>query len=114
MRAPFGVLLLVLLPTLATAQERPLCHDWTECRQFALKAYADGDYEAFYDFSRRSMAAGPPREAKLMLLVARAASLTGRVDDATRMLERLAKMGVKVDVAGNDDFKNVRNAPAAS
>ena len=112
MRSPVAVLLLALIPTLGAAQERPLCHDWTECRQFALKAYVDGDYESFYDFARRSLAAGPPRDAKLMLLVARGASLTGRLDDATRMLERLKAMGVKVDVAGNDDFKNVRNAPA--
>jgi hypothetical protein len=110
MRAPFGVLLLVLLPTLADAQDRPLCHDWTECRQFAVKAYSDGDYESFYDFARRSLAAGPPRDAKLMLLLARAESLTGRVDDAKRTLERLARMGVKVDVAGNEDFKNVRSS----
>jgi hypothetical protein len=34
----------------------------------------EGDYEAFYDFARRSLAAGPPRDAKLMLLLARAES----------------------------------------
>ena len=81
----------------------------------ALKAYTEGDYEAFYDFARRSVAAGPPRDAKLMLLLARAESLTGRVDDAKRTLERLARMGVKVDIAGNDDFGNLRAAgPAGS
>jgi hypothetical protein len=114
MRALVGFLFLVLVSSVVSAQERPLCHDWMECRQFAVKAYADGDYESFYDFARRSLAAGPPRDAKLLLLVARAESLTGRVDDAKRTLERLARMGVKVDVAGNDDFKNVRVAEPAS
>ena len=115
MRVLVCLAVLALLPTVAVAQDRPLCHDWTECRQFALKAYTEGDYEAFYDFARRSLAAGPPRDAKLMLLLARAESLTGRVDDAKRTLERLARMGVKVDIAGNDDFGNLRAAgPAGS
>ena len=107
-------LAVVALPApLALAQDRPLCHAWTECRQFALKAYADHDYDAFYDFARRSLAAGPPRDAKLLLILARAESLTARVDDARRTLERLAKMGVKVDIAGNDDFSNLRAAGLA-
>jgi len=59
------------------------------------------------------VAAGPPRDAKLLLLLARAESLTGRVDDAKRTLERLARMGVKVDIAGNDDFKDLRAAGPA-
>jgi hypothetical protein len=110
MRVLVCLAVLALLPTVAAAQDRPLCHDWTECRQFALKAYSDGDYDAFHDFARRSLAAGPPRDAKLLLLLARAESLTGRVDDAKRTLERLARMGVKVDIAGNDDFENLRAA----
>jgi hypothetical protein len=115
MRVLVFLAFLALPASLALAQDRPLCHDWTECRQFALKAYTEGDYEAFYDFARRSLAAGPPRDAKLMLLLARAESLTGRVDDARRTLERLARMGVKVDIAGNDDFGNLRAAgPAGS
>ncbi len=113
MRVLVCLAILALLPSVAVAQDRPLCHDWTECRQFALKAYTDGDYEAFYDFARRSLAAGPPRDAKLLLLLARAESLTGRVDDARRTLERLARMGVKVDIAGNDDFENLRAAGPA-
>ena len=113
MRVLVCLAILALLPSVAVAQDRPLCHDWTECRQFALKAYADHDYDAFHDFARRSLAAGPPRDAKLLLLLARAESLTGRVDDARRTLERLAKMGVKVDIAGNDDFENLRAAGPA-
>jgi hypothetical protein len=109
--ACFTLLASLAFPALpCLAQDRPLCHDWTECRQFALKAYADQDYDAFHDFARRSLAAGPPRDAKLMLLLARAESLSGRVDDARRTLERLAKMGVKVAIAGNDDFRNLRAA----
>ena len=113
MRLLVCLAVLAFLPSIAVAQDRPLCHDWTECRQFAVKAYADGDYDAFYDFGRRSVAAGPPRDAKLLLLLARAESLTGRVDDAKRTLERLAKMGVKVDIAGNDDFESLRAAGPA-
>ena len=108
MRVLVCLAVLAFLPSVAVAQDRPLCHDWTECRQFALKAYTDHDYDAFYDFARRSLAAGPPRDAKLLLILARAESLNGRVDDARRTLERLAKMGVKVDIAGHDDFENLR------
>jgi len=115
MRVLVFLAFLALPAPLALAQDRPLCHDWTECRQFALKAYADHDYDAFHDFARRSLAAGPPRDAKLLLLLARAESLTGRVDDARRTLERLARMGVKVDIASNNDFTNLRAAgPAES
>jgi len=115
MRVLVFLAFLALPAPLALAQDRPLCHDWTECRQFALKAYADHDYDALHDFARRSLAAGPPRDAKLLLLLARAESLTGRVDDARRTLERLARMGVKVDIASNNDFTNLRAAgPAES
>src|SRR4051794_22774555 len=116
MRAFLGVLLLVFLAFLAfpahlaLAQERPLCHDWTECRQFALKAYADHDAEAFHDFARRSLAAGPPRDAKAMFLLARAQSLSGRADDAVQMLGRLAQMGVATDAETSDDFLAARSA----
>src|SRR5262245_11205230 len=110
MRALVGSVFLVFVSTVVSAQERPLCHDWMECRQFALKAYADHDYDAFHDFARRSLAAGPPRDPKQMFLLARAQSLSGRGDDAIQMLERLAQMGVATDAETSDDFVTARGA----
>jgi hypothetical protein len=108
MRVLVCLVVLALLPAVVAAQDRPLCHDWNECRQFALKAYADGDAEAFYDFARRTVAAGPPRDARLMLLLARAQSVSGRTDDAIQMLGRLAQMRARTDADTSPDFAAVR------
>ena len=110
MRAFVFLLLLSSAASPASARDRPLCHDWTECRQFALKAYADHDFEAFHDFARRSLAAGPPRDPRLMFLLARAQSLSGRRDDSIQMLGRLALMGVATDAPTSMEFAAVRAA----
>jgi len=95
------------------AQEPPVtkrveCREWHDCRQLALDAFAQGDYERFHDLAWRTVQIGPPRNAELMYLLARAQSLSGRAHDALVMLGRLVEMAVTTDAATNDEFRVVR------
>src|SRR5262249_17443557 len=100
---------LALLVPQAPAAQRADCREWRECRALALEAYANGEYERFHDFAWKAVQTGPPRNADLMYLVARAQSVTGRAHDAFVILGRLAEMGVARDAAANDDFRPVRD-----
>jgi len=108
------------MPLLAAAlfllslQDQPRaadCREWHECRQIALDAAAAGDYERFHDFAWRTIQTGPKNDPALMLLLARAQSLSGRPGDALVMLQRLAAMGAPTDAATSDDFRRVRSLP---
>lgn len=96
----FAVILLL-------AQTGAPCATVDECRQQALAAESRQDYEAFHDLSWRAVQKGRPNDPTLMLMLARAMSLSGRPGDALVMLGRLVDMGVKVDASG-DDFRRVR------
>lgn len=87
------------------------CTEWRDCRQLALAAADRGDYETFHDLAWRAIQTGPPKDPALMFLVARAQALSGRPHDALIMLQRLAEMGVPVDVAANDEFVRTRQLP---
>jgi hypothetical protein len=91
----------------------PDCGDVTACRQAALDAQSRGEFELFHDLAWRTVQKGRRNDPDLMILVARAQSLSGRPGDALVMLRRLAQMGVPVDVGG-DDFRRVRDLPAWS
>src|SRR5690606_33540708 len=54
---------------------------------------------------------GKKNDPELMLLVARAQSLSGRPGDALVMLERIAALGGATDAATSDDFARVRALP---
>jgi len=87
------------------AQEPPVtkrveCREWHDCRQLALDAFAQGDYERFHDLAWRTVQIGPPRNAELMYLLARAQSLSGRAHDALVMLGRLVEMAVTTGTRG--------------
>lgn len=69
------------------------------------------DYEAFHDLAWASYRKGKNNEPELMLLVARAQSLSGRPGDALVMLERLAALGAPTDAATSEDFARVRALP---
>ena len=58
-----------------------------------------GDYEAFHDFAWAAYREGTSNDPELMLLVARAQSLSGRPGDALVMLERIAAVGASTDAA---------------
>ena len=112
------VLLATLAGRLAAASSTELqsardfgCTDWHDCRQLALAAADRGDYETFHDLAWRAIQTGPPKDPALMFLLARAQALSGRPHDALIMLQRLAEMGVPVDVAANDEFVRTRQLP---
>lgn len=88
--------------------QTPECSSWQACRDAALAAAASEDFERYHDLAWRTVQKGPPRDADLMLLLARAMSLSGRPGDAIVMLRRLAERGVWTDAARNDDFRRVR------
>ncbi len=93
------------------AQPPADCKEWHECRQMALEAFERRDYERFHDLAWRAVQTGPRRDPNLMYLLARAQSLSGRLDDALVMLRRVAEMGVASDAVSNDEFQGVRSLP---
>lgn len=110
--SPVHVVLLVI--TLFSQDPQPSrgdCRDWHECRQLALAAREQQDYERFHDLAWRAVQTGPKNDPALMYLLARAQSLSGRPGDALVMLQRLLQMGTKTDAATNDDFRRVRALP---
>jgi len=103
--------LLMLAPLLAPQVGRDVgCTNATECRQMALAAAEQREYERFHDLSWRAVQLGPRNDPALMTMLARAQALSGRPHDALVMLDRLAGMGVAVDI-GTDDFAIVRQLP---
>jgi hypothetical protein len=89
------------------------CASLQECREMAAAAQQRGDVEAFHDLAWRSVQTGPRNDPALMLLLARAQSVSGRAGDALVMLRRLADRGVDISEAEtSDDFRRVRNLPA--
>jgi hypothetical protein len=100
----------VLLILLAHPQS-PECTDAASCQAAAQDAAARGEFEAFHDLAWRAMQKGRPNDPKLMVLVARAQSLSGRPGDALVMLRRLAQSGIATDASTSDDFRRVRALP---
>jgi hypothetical protein len=103
-----GFFISVLVPQ----EPRPTCATWADCREQAHAAAAAEDYERFHDLAWLAVQKGRRNDPELMLLLARAQSLSGRPLDALVMLRRLADMGVATDAATSDDFRRVRALPA--
>jgi hypothetical protein len=101
-----GVLMLILFALQAPVS----CPDVPSCRTEAEAAATRGDYETFHDFAWRAVQKGKPNDSSLMLLLARAQSLSGRPDDALVMLGRLADLHVAVDTT-IPDFERARRQP---
>ena len=87
------------------------CDDVASCRTAALEAKERKDYEAFHNLAWLAYRKGKPDDPELMLLLARAQSLSGRPGDAMVMLERLSARGITTDAAASDDFELVRAHP---
>jgi hypothetical protein len=109
-------LLMIHIPGPASARvfqtpSSATCREWQECRQRALEAAEQRDFEVFHDLAWRTVQIGPPRNPELMYLLARAQCLSGRPHDALIMLRRLTEMGVSSDAATNDDFERTRALP---
>ncbi|MBA2303359.1 MAG: hypothetical protein H0W08_12065, partial [Acidobacteria bacterium] len=101
---------LVLL-VLLSAQPPSPCADVASCSTLALEAQQRRDYEVFHDLAWAAYRKGRGNDPAVMLLVARAQSLSGRPGDALVMLERIATTGTPTDVATSDDFARVRALP---
>ena len=101
---------LILLAAVQSAD----CPDVPSCRSAADAAAARGDFEAFHDLAWRTVQKGRANDPELMMLLARAQSLSGRPGDALVMLQRLARMGVRTDAATSEDFARVRTLPGWS
>jgi len=110
------LVLLILLAILIAArpiQAQSACGSAPECRDLAVAAQQRGDVETFHDLAWRAVQTGPRNDAALLLLLARAQSLSGRAGDALVMLQRLAARGIDIsDANTSDDFRRVRNLPA--
>jgi hypothetical protein len=95
-----------------SGQPPQLCSEWQECQRMALEAAARGQYERFHDLAWRTIQTGPTSEPALMFLLARAQALSGRPDEALRMLRRLADTGVAATAITDADFSMVRELRA--
>ena len=94
-----------------STQSPSTCADAQSCRASALEAQSRKDYEAFHDLAWLAYRKGNPNDPELMLLLARAQSLSGRPSDALVMLQRLVQRGVSTDAATSEDFARVRALP---
>lgn len=100
-----------ILSLLLFVQSPATCADVSSCRTAAIEAQARKDYEAFHDLAWLAYRKGLPDDAALMLLVARAQSLSGRPSDALVMLQRITSRGIATDAATSEDFARVRALP---
>lgn len=100
-----------LLFVLLSQQSSANCADVSSCRVAALEAQARKDFEAFHDLAWLAHRKGRRDDAELMLLLARAQSLSGRPTDALVMLERVMARGISTDAATSEDFARVRALP---
>lgn len=107
------MLIAALLSTLLiSSQASPSCENVEVCRAQALIAHAKGDFESFHDFAWAAYRKAKPNDPDLMLLIARAQSLSGRPGDALVMLERVAAQGkIPDDLATDPEFVRVRALP---
>ena len=105
-------MVLASLVVLILAQSpQAACDDVSSCRAAAREALAQKDYERFHDLAWLAYRKGKSDDAELMLLLARAQSLSGRPGDAIVMLQRLQARGIATDVATSEDFEAVRLNP---
>lgn len=105
-------MLLAFFIILFSSQGSPACATVEVCRAEALIAHAKGDFESFHDFAWAAYRRAKPNDPELMLLIARAQSLSGRPGDALVMLERVAAQGtLPSDVATDPEFARVRALP---
>jgi hypothetical protein len=88
------------------------CQSWADCRSRALEAEAASDYERFHDLAWRAMQKRGASDADVMLMLARAQTLSGRPHDGLVMLRRIAELGVApTDALTSDAFARARALP---
>ena len=72
------VAVLLFHSLLLMGRVQPECPDAASCREVALAAAERKDYETFHDLAWRAVQKGRPNEAELLMMLARAQSLSGR------------------------------------
>ena len=103
--------LLLALSLSPAAQPAADCKDVDSCRVFALEAAEQGAYERFHDLAWHAVQRGRSDDPALMLLLARAQTLSGRPGDALVMLRRVAAIGDAREALTSADFARVRALP---
>jgi len=98
----------ILLTLLLLSQSPAVCADAADCRRQAVEAAGRSEYELAHDFAWRAVQKGKKNDQDLMLLLARAQSLSGRPGDALVMLGRIADLGGTPDIGNDPDFARVR------
>ena len=106
-----GVLPAPLLLVLFLQQAPATCVDLSSCRAAALEAQSRKDFEAFHDLAWLTYRKGRADDPELMLMLARAQSLSGRPSDALVMLQRIIARGIATDAETSEDFARVRALP---
>jgi len=101
----------ILLVLLLLNQSPPACADAADCRRQSVEAAARGEYEQAHDYAWRAIQKGKKNDPDLMLVLARAQSLSGRPGDALVMLGRIVDLGGTPDIANDPDFARVRALP---
>ena len=101
----------ILLVLLLLNQSPPPCADAADCRRQSVDAAARGEYEQAHDYAWRAIQKGKKNDPDLMLVLARAQSLSGRPGDALVMLGRIVDLGGTPDIANDPDFARVRALP---
>jgi sugar lactone lactonase YvrE len=76
----------------------------------ALAAHEQKDYPAFLAHSRRVVELAP-RSTRALYNLACAQALTGGTEEALRLLDRIASMGVLIDPGADADFVSIKETP---
>ena len=92
------------------AQQPVQCADAASCRALAVEAQQRQDFETFHDLAWAAYRKGRANDPEMMLLVARAQSLSGRPGDALVMLERVGPAAAS-GIGEDPDFERVRALP---
>jgi hypothetical protein len=101
----------ILFILLLWTQSPASCADAADCRLQSVEAATRGEFELAHDYAWRAVQKGKKNDQDLMLVLARAQSLSGRPGDALVMLGRIADLGGAPDVASDPDFARVRALP---
>ena len=98
----------ILLTLLLISQSPVVCADAPDCRRQSVEAATRGEFELAHDYAWRAVQKGKKNDQDLMLVLARAQSLSGRPGDALVMLGRIVDLGGTPDVVNDPDFARVR------
>src|SRR5436190_19996507 len=91
----------------------PAAPDPSQAWGIGVAAYERGDYPA-YLAAFESLYKVAPDHPMIMMRLASAYALSGRLADAIRTLSRLADLGICTEIAPDNDFRSLATAPDAA